>query len=444
MDLHGAADIAAKTLMSKRRWFLHADTDADGICASAVLAIAMMRAGRSVQVRHSRDKDAAAYEALADVECDGLVLLDKGSSHLDLLADIGRRTGRPVVVIDHHGFDSVPDDVVLVNPRNLGMDGSRDASAATTAMAVALALDEGNMDIVGIALAGAIGDWQHRGGWQGWNKELVEQGIEQGRLHERQIPAVIGADLADGLTHTNPPMPAIHSIEDAHAFLQRIGIQGADVEALDDDAQGRLLSAMTLHHLAHGSDPETLDRLAWDMLHDPRTRCGVRFLFRRVDACGRTGRADDALALLLGDQGAAEAVDAAFLDYSTKLSHAIRRLAKDGTDIRQACQIAWTDDPALTGMVGGIGMTHVLQDRQRPAVVLAKRPDGDVQVSTRGTNEAVGRGLALGDAVRTAAAKVGRDGGGHPVAAGTVLDPADVDAFLAALDEALVQQGFLA
>ncbi len=446
MDLHGAAAIAAQTIRSRRRWFLAADSDADGLTAAAVMATALARAGIGFQVRNSRQKDEAAYLALESMACDGYVLLDKGSSHLDVLAELGRRTGRLVVVVDHHGLpDKIPEGITLVNPRNLGMDGSRDACAATTAFAVALALDPRNLDLAGIALAGAVGDWQHRGGWQGWNKQIIDQALAAGHLEERHGPALIGTDLVDALTHTDPPTPGMVGDHDAaRAFLETLGMEGVrDVEELAPDAQSRLLSAWTLHHLQHGSPPDVVDRLTRRALWDRRTGTGVRHLFRLMDACGRTGQAAVGLGFMLGDKAAEPDVREAFADYAGRLHAAVQRLRMEGSDGLQACQVAWTDDPALTGMVGGIGMTHVLADRHRPAVILAKRPDGDVQVSTRGTHEAVEAGLDLGDAVRSAASTVGRDGGGHPVASGTVIASADVDAFLAALDASLVAQSFL-
>ncbi len=446
MDLHAAAAKAAKTIRSRRRWYLAADSDADGLTAAAVMATALARAGIGFQVRNSRQKDEAAYLALEPMACDGYILLDKGSSHLSVLADLGRRTDRLVVVVDHHGLpDEIPAGITLVNPRDLGMDGSRDACAATTALAVALALDPRNLDLAGIALAGAVGDWQHRGGWQGWNQQIIEQATAAGHLEERIGPALIGTDLVDALTHTAPPTPGLAGDHDAaRAFLSTLGMEDVrDVEELPTDAQSRLLSAWTLHHLQHGSSPDVVERLTRQSLWDRRTGTGVRHLFRLMDACARTGQSAVGLGFMLGDKAAEPDVRAAFADYASRLQSAVQRLREKGAEGLQACQVAWTDDPALTGMVGGIGMTHVLPDRSRPAVILAKRPDGDVQVSTRGTHEAVASGLDLGDAVHSAAATVGRDGGGHPVASGTVIDASDVDAFLAALDASLVAQSFL-
>src|ERR1041385_2273931 len=117
------------------RWFLACDSDADGLCAAAVAAAALLKAGHRFTVRASREKTAPAYEALFREDCDAYVVLDKGTSHLAQLAAGSRRRGRPVVVVDHHNLVEGPDlppTVALLNPRASGLDGSRDASAATT------------------------------------------------------------------------------------------------------------------------------------------------------------------------------------------------------------------------------------------------------------------------------------------------------------------------
>lgn len=438
VQLETAARRAAQTILERprgTRWFLAADNDADGICAAGVMAAALRRAGHAFQFRASRQKDADAYRELAGTVCDGVVVLDKGSSHLDVLSDVARRIEGPVVVIDHHGLPAeLPDNVTVVNPRGLGLDGSRDASAATTAAAVALQMQDANLDLAGIALAGATGDWQHHGGWQGWNKELLQRAAAAGHLEQRRTPAVVGIDLADALTHTEPPTPGLGEREAAQDFVARLGMESVrDVEELDDEARARLLSAWALQHLAHGSGVEP-EALVWPVWHDRRMGLGIRHLFRLMDACGRTGAAPVGFAYILGDAAAGAAVRERFDDYTQRLGDAILHLRQEGTRRMRGCQVAWTDDPAFTGMVGGIGMQHILDPAHGPAVVLAKRPDGDVQVSTRGTHEQVAAGMDLGRAVDRAAKEVGREGGGHPIASGTVVAPGDVDALLEALD----------
>lgn len=450
MPLTAAATRAAaavRALPAGSRWFLACDSDADGVCAAGVAAMALQRAGHRFQARASRDKTREAYEALRAVECDGYVVLDKGTSHLDALQEVAAVTGRPVIVLDHHNLpEPMPklDGVVLVNPRAEGMDGSRDASAATVSAAFALALSEKNLDLGPVGLAGAIGDWQHEGGWRGWNLELLERCRAHGHVREERVPALVGIDLAEAVSRSRPAWSRFHDNRAGTAeALQSLGIDpAAEAEELTDEQVAALLDALVLDALAAGQTVEPED-LLWSVTVDHRLDLGLRHLFRIVDACGRRGEAALGLAFLFGSPSARGAAVEQFRAYKVDLVAAVERLRAEGTEVRQALQWAWTTKPELTGMVGGLGMTHVLADRSRPFVITAKRPDGEVQISTRGTHEQVAAGMDLGRAVQVAAKTVGREGGGHPIASGSVVAPEDVERFVQALDDALMAQGFL-
>jgi single-stranded-DNA-specific exonuclease len=460
-EFHDSAAKAAALVRSRpkgTRWFLACDTDADGLCSAAVAAAALKAVGHRFTVRASRDKTRAAYEAMfAEEGVDGYVVLDKGTSHLGLLADGARRTGRPLVVLDHHNLPEGASEVLaaagpaalfaLVNPRASGLDGSRDASAATTAQAFALALaGEGAWQWGPVALAGAIGDWQHMGGWQGWNQAVVEGSRRAGHLRTVVQPAFIAVTLAEAVARFRPAIPGVHGDPAAAAaFLASLGLDAeSEVEDLTAEQQAALVSACALRMLAQGAEPADVERLALPTEHDARLGTSLRHVFRIVDACGRSGATGTGIAFLLGDKSAKGEALSLFGKYRETLAAGVRRLRDEGVRTLRAVQVAWTDDPAYTGMVGGIGMTHVLRDRSRPIAVLATRPDGLVQVSTRGHEAQVGAGLDLGRAVQAAAARVGAEGGGHPIAAGAVIAAARADEFLSALDAELVGQGFLA
>lgn len=432
------------------RWLVHCDTDADGLASAAVVSATLRRLGHRFQVRASRDKTEAAYTGLFDEEADGYLVLDKGTSHLGELAQGAARTGRPVVVIDHHNLleDHVPDGVHLLNPRRHGLDGSRDACSSTAAVAFAVAATGHD---VGYAqgptgLVGAIGDWQHMDGWHGWNARLVDHGVEDGHLQRRRQATYIGLDLADAVAHRpGPDLPGLTRDPDAvRAFLADLDLPAdQDVGALRDEDRTRLTSALVLHGLAEGVAPDDLATLAHENLHHAALDMELRQAFRTVDACAREGRYATGVAFLLGDPTARDEAEALYHRYRETLERNLARLRQDGPALRAATQHLRIEEPAYTGMVGGLGMTLVARDRTRPMVVTAPRGDGDVQVSTRGTDEQVAAGMDLGAACRTAGKQVGREGGGHPVAAGIVVDPDDLDRFLDALDEALIAQGFM-
>ena len=450
-EFHQSAAKAADLVRSRpkgTRWFLACDTDADGLCAAAVTAAALRSVGHRFMVRASREKTAAAYRALFAEDADGFILLDKGTSHLADLAEGAQRTGKPVLVLDHHNLDgAVPQGVALLNPRASGLDGSRDASAATTAHAFALALvGEAAWAWGPVALSGAIGDWQHMGGWQGWNLAIVEGSRKAGHLRTVVQPAFIAVTLAEAVARFTPAIPGLHGDPAAASrFLRDLGIDpDSEVEELPAEEQARLVSACALRLLAAGSADSDVERLTLPTEHDARLGTSLRHVFRVVDACGRLGATGTGIAFLLGDKSARGEALGLFTQYRDVLAAGVRRLRDEGTQPMQALQVAWTDDPAYTGMVGGIGMTHVLPDRSRPVAVLARRPDGQVQVSTRGHDRHVAAGMDLGRAIQSAAAAVGSEGGGHPVAAGAVVPAERADEFLRALDAALVAQGFRA
>ncbi|MHB1261469.1 MAG: DHHA1 domain-containing protein [Thermoplasmatota archaeon] len=433
------------------RWFLACDTDADGLCAAAVTAAALLKVGHRITVRASRDKTAAAYEAMAHEDCDGYVVLDKGTSHLKQLAAVARATGRPVLVVDHHNVTEdnpdLPPTMAMLNPRASGLDGSRDASAATTAVALAVALCGDAAYAWGpIGLSGAIGDWQHMGGWKGWNLAVLERSQALGHVKTVVQPAFIAVTLAEAIARFRPALPGLHGDPVASAaFLRSLGLDTeAEVEDLTPEQQTRLVSACTLRLLAAGDDGSKAAQLVLPTEHSVRLGTSLRHAFRIVDACGRMGQTGTGVAFLLGDKSARADATACFVQYRQALATGVRRLRDEGTKPLRAVQIAWTDDPAYTGMVAGIGMTHILRDRRRPVAVLAPRPDGQVQASTRGLEEQVAAGMDLGRACSAAAEHVGSEGGGHPIAAGAVIPAAKAEAFVSALDDALVRQGFLA
>lgn len=428
-------------------WFIHCDTDADGIASAAVMATALRRIGRRYQVRASRDKSERAFRELAHVEADGLLILDKGTNHSDVLADVARETHRPVVVVDHHNVpeEGVADGIHILNPRMEGLDGSHDACSSTTSVALALALDARNHDLTPLGLVGAIGDWQHMGGWKGWNKRLVDLGLEHGHLEYRAQPRFIGMDLADALTRFKPAIPELHGDVDAcRSFLASIGLTpDGDNESLSDDEETRLLSALTVHGAAHGMSEADMGQFVHQDLRSVKMNMGLRRMFRVVDACGRENRLSTGLRYLLGDPDAGEDAGKLFETYQSTISTELERLRMEGTLPRPACQWFQVERPAYTGMVAGLGMTQVVPDRSRPMVVTADRDDGHIQVSTRGDDNLVERGMDLGHACHVAAHRVKAPGGGHPIAAGAVIEHKDLDRFLDALDEELHAQGFL-
>lgn len=407
------------------------------------MAKALGRIGHAFTVRASRDKTQAALLATLDEDVGGVLLLDKGSLHAAPLAARAKEVGRPLVVIDHHSVGDPVDEhdgFAMVNPRLSGLDGSHDACSSTTAVAVALALAGPDcIDLAPSALVGAIGDWQHVDGWQGWNLEILQGAKAAGHIVPRPAPRLGGGPLAPALARfSDPPFDQQGDVAAAAAWLAGLGLDpDAPIDLVEGDDLTRLTSALVAQLVARGEPTERIEALMGELPVHQKLGVTLRAAFGIVDACAREERSGLGLAFLMGDRSAASSARGVFDAYRQALRQGLEELRAKGTTRLRAIQWAWTRRHAYTGMVAGLGMMHALPQPDLPAVVMAKRPDGLVQASARGLAPMVDAGLDLGAAMATAAAAAGGEGGGHPVAAGAVVPEAAVETFLAALDEAL-------
>jgi hypothetical protein len=116
--------------------------------------------------------------------------------------------------------------MAMLNPRASGLDGSRDASAATTAVALAVALCGDAAYAWGpIGLSGAIGDWQHMGGWKGWNRHVLDESTRLGHVRMVAQPAFIAVTLAEAVARFEPAIPGVHGdAAAAAAFIASLGL----------------------------------------------------------------------------------------------------------------------------------------------------------------------------------------------------------------------------
>ena len=87
----------------------------------------------------------------------------------------------------------------------------RPALVATTAVALAVALCGDTAYAWGpIGLSGAIGDWQHMGGWKGWNQDVLTRSTDLGHVRIVVQPAFIAVTLAEAIARFEPAIPGLH------------------------------------------------------------------------------------------------------------------------------------------------------------------------------------------------------------------------------------------
>lgn len=221
------------------------DADADGLSAAAVLVTALTRRGRPYHLTALRGIDAAVAQGVIENKPPVLITSDVGSGQADLLEPVAD-AGTLVLILDHHVPVSQRSDdrFVQVNGHLFGVDGSTELCGASTSFLFALALDPKNMDLAPLAIAGAIGDRQHVGGFRGATKRIVAAAQAAGLVNVRHGLNLDGANVLDALVNSNDPfLPGVTGDEvAARLLLSEVGVAPDTAVSKVGDGPARALA----------------------------------------------------------------------------------------------------------------------------------------------------------------------------------------------------------
>ena len=411
--------------------------DPDGTASAALLARAMLRQAKSFHASTSTVVDEDVVKRINEEANELVIMSDMGSGQLDVVEKIGC----PSIVLDHHAPLRDSTTVVHVNPSMFGVDGTRQVSGSTTTWLFALALDERNWDLAGVAMAGAIGDMQHLGGFTGLNAALLEEAVARNVLSRERGLALPAAPIVDALARSTVPYFAGVSgrVDAARNLLKELDIvPDTPVKDLTPDERRRLTSSLATHLLKQRADPDAVEALVREKLWSPTDGVYADELSAYVDGCARLGHEGLGLALCLGDKEAFARAEDIRRQFDDVLLRYLLKLETEGPFTKKHIQFFYTDEATTAGSVAGIAMNHFL-DPMKPTLGLSVM-NRSTKVSARATKGLVSKGLDLAFALRVAAAEVGGNGGGHNIASGATIPRTKEEAFLTKVDEVVGAQ----
>ncbi|MGC9307736.1 MAG: DHHA1 domain-containing protein [Thermoplasmatota archaeon] len=435
MDFEQAAGHAAdlvQSLSSGARVRVISHSDADGIAAAAIMAVTLTRAGfrHHISIRHTGSTIA---EGVTD-DYDLAIFCDIGSSNLDELNQLPCQ----VILVDHHIIDGCLDNGINLNVRTYDMDGSREACGATATLALSLAISDDNLDLAELAIAGAIGDRQHVGGYTGLNESLLQRAIQAGIISLEDRPVFpVDVPLMDALEQSIDPYFTGFAGGGAIRFLKDLDIDPMQTYTdLPADRQKKLLSALAL---------KLLEQQATEITLQHTTPIGQRYgtlsdLTSKMNACARSNHPGIGIALCLGSSTAMEKATELQQDYRDSIRKEMRSLEKEQPEQRSHLTSFHIKDASLKGVAAGLSMEYLPHFPPDRPVIALSRQDSVIDVSSRGTRRLVEQGLNLAAGLQQAAAAVGGSGGGHPVAAGASIPKDKEKDFLDTLNEVLSRQ----
>jgi single-stranded DNA-specific DHH superfamily exonuclease len=404
--------------------------DADGISSAVIISKSLRTLGKKFHLSF------IGYEDKADVDASGespLILSDLGAELID-----GRKASS-ALLIDHHMIsDQVSGEIINLNPREYGYDGTREACSSTVAFILALNLDEMNSDLFPFFMTGVIGDKQNIDGFNGLNAALVDSFKD--RYAAKKNLKLFGETVSEAISlSTEPYFEGLSgNLERSIEFVKKVSIDPeSTLIDLGSNDKEKLADALTLRLLKQNVSAEGVDALVGEEFSFAELGgISAGQLSDYLDASGRNGRMGLPVSWYMGNEDAMEEMHKIWQGYRKDVLSQVEKAKKSMKTLRNI-NVVYEENPSMTGVVAGIVMVY-LSDKERPVVAMCR--NRSIKVSGRATRGLVSKGLNLSKAISEATLKAGGHGGGHDIAAGGEIPLDREDSFLTILDSLIGDQ----
>jgi RecJ-like exonuclease len=360
------------------------------------------------------------------------IFCDMGSGQIE---SIEKMDGK-IIILDHHKPLRASESVIQVNSHLHGIDGTDEVSGASLALLFAYQLDNKNIDLAPLSVAGNIGDKQHIGGLKGPNDLILKEAVDKGSIEVKTGLIFEGKTVKESLRDSLDPFICGISgkEENTIALLNKLKINpDANPDDLNEDKMRSITSWLMVELLKQGSGQDIVENIISDRYWLPKWNLYARDLSNYANASGRLDNTGTGVALCLGDNEALEKSKKLRAQYKGMVREGLLRLEKDGVHSLSHIQFFYSDNPSVAGAHAGISMMYFL-DQKKPVFALSSR-ENVTKVSSRGTKKLVTNGLDLSIACRKSAEELGGRGGGHPIASGATIPAGKEEKFLEIINE---------
>jgi len=413
--------------------------DADGISSAAIICKALFREGFNFHVSVMRNPFNKGLERLSKEQNDLIIFCDMGSGQIETIEKIQCKS----IIIDHHQYlkEKTSENVFQINANLCGINGNYEACGATLSYLVVKTLNLENIDLVALAMVGATGDKQYIGGFNGYNKTILDEALKNGFLSEYVGIKLFGETPQDFLYYSIDPYYTGLSGNNKEItdLLSKLKIKKTDkIEDLDDEQKKKFNSYLVFKLIKIGCEKNILDTVIRTRYYSDNLDCELERFADILDSCGKGGNRGLGLALCMGDKNAFSEALKFEKEYKQKILDELLVLEKDGFKEKENFRYFYSRDSSLGGVIGGIATNYIL-NKEKPLFSISKN-ENEIHVSCRGNQYLVSKGLDLGIAMNESAKKLSGYGGGHKIAAGATIDSEKEAEFLELVDKIIYTQ----
>ena len=405
--------------------------DADGITSAAIICQALHRNNTQFHATIVSRLDESVVDMVNSTASEGdlVVFCDMGCGQSDLI----EKVSFDVVIIDHHQPVGESPAKAAINPHLVGIDGAIHLSASGTTYMVARQMDKGNIDLAGLAIAGAVGDKQL---FESANRFILDEALENKVISIKKGLKVGSGDIADILEYTSEPyLDITGDRKKIDEFLDILNIHG-EISTMSADDLKKLTSAVALK-LTKNASPEAVDAAIGDIYVLDREIVQNSYdLVEMINACGKLDKGGLVLSLCMKDASVIDEVRTLSGDYRRSTVADIKK----AEGMLQQGKNMWylnAKNMESTGIIASTVVRYIHPDH--PFVAINEVED-IVKVSARGTRALIADGLDLSYALREGAKAVGGSGGGHNIASGAAIPKGKSEEFISIVDNIIGEQ----
>ncbi|MCL6500449.1 MAG: DHH family phosphoesterase [Candidatus Pacearchaeota archaeon] len=431
------------------RIITHLDTD--GLSSAAILVRALTKNDQrftlSIVKQLEQEIIDEIREEFSKPKWKALIFLDLGAGKLHEIREI---TDLPIFVIDHHEIELPTGNFEDRGKLYLIHSTSEKISAAGLTYMFAKELD-GDKRSAQFAVLGMIGDILDKS-ISKLNNSILADAQESGmKLHRG--PTVFSAmrPLHKALEFSSSIfIPGVTgNSSGALEMLREIGIEVKTSNGwrtlmdLNQEEVSRLITAILIRRVNDGRNQDVLDNIYlikiagqfWD----------AREVSTMVNACGRLGQGDIALAFLLDSREAREEVEHIYSEYKHQLIRALNWV-ETARKVQGAAYVIINAKnfikDTLIGTVMSILSSSFVYPKGTVIVGMAYRNDNKIKISARVVRdkEDYGREVDLSRLLSSVIKSIGGEVGGHMNAAGGLISMEKEEEFIEILTKELANQ----
>jgi RecJ-like exonuclease len=402
--------------------------DTDGITSASIMIKALKRLDKRFSVKIIKQLES---EALEFKENDVVLFLDLASSALNYLGKLKSK----IYIIDHHEISqTIPENITIINPH---LFGSEEISGAGLSYLFARALSQENKDLAGLAVIGMVGDMLDKN-ISKINKQILDEAeviIKQGLLlYPATRPINKALEFSSSLF-----IPGVTGSQSgAISLLSEAGIEKSNGEYknlvdLTPEEMSRLITAVVLRRM-HKHNENILGNIYLVKFHGRLE--DAREISAMINACSRLEQSDISLLLCLGKKDIRKKTEEIYASYKQHIVKALNHIESLRKIEGKEYVIINAKDSIKDTIIGTV--TSILSNSpsyEEGTIIIGMAYNQEkIKVSARiaGRN-----GRNIREVLETVTRNIGGECGGHPLAAGCLINKENEDEFIKQIIKAL-------